>query len=78
MIELDKFLLKDLMEIIKQLDIDVGKSRKKSELIDAIDEYFNQNEGFVLADGVLDIMADGYGFLRETSVEKIFIFQLLK
>lgn len=70
MIELDKFLLKDLMEIIKQLDIDVGKSRKKSELIDAIDEYFNQNEGFVLADGVLDIMADGYGFLRETSVEK--------
>lgn len=70
MIELDKFLLKDLIEIIKQLDIDVGKSRKKSELIDAIDEYFNQNEGFVLADGVLDIMADGYGFLRETSVEK--------
>lgn len=70
MIELDKFLLKDLMEIIKQLDIDVGKSRKKSELIDAIDEYFNQNEGFVLADGILDVMADGYGFLRETSVEK--------
>ena len=29
-----------------------------------------EEEGFVLADGVLDIMSDGYGFLRETSVEK--------
>lgn len=70
MIELDKFLIKELAEIAKQLGIDTGKSKKKSEIIEIIEKHMEETEGFVLAEGVLDIMADGYGFLRETSVEK--------
>ncbi len=70
MIELEKFLLKELMEIAKLLEVEIGKGKKKSEVIEAIENYVEQTEGFVLAEGVLDIMADGYGFLRETSVEK--------
>lgn len=70
MIELEKFLLKELTEIAKQLDIDTGKIKKKQEFVAAIEKRMDETEGFVLADGVLDIMADGYGFLRETSVEK--------
>ena len=70
MIELEKFLLRELNEIAKQLGIDTGKLKKKSEVVEAIEKRMDETEGFVLADGVLDIMADGYGFLRETSVEK--------
>ena len=70
MIELEKFLLKELTEIAKQLEIDLGNTKKKSEIIKIIEEHMEKTEGFILADGVLDIMADGYGFLRETSVEK--------
>ena len=70
MIELEKFLLKELTEISKHLEVDLGNKKKKSEIIDAIETHMNKTEGFVLAEGFLDIMADGYGFLRETSVEK--------
>ena len=70
MIELEKFLLKELNEIAKQLEIDLTNKKKKSEVIAAIEEHMEQTEGFILAEGTLDIMADGYGFLRETSVEK--------
>lgn len=70
MIELEKFLLKELNEIAKQLEIDLAHKKKKSEVIEAIEDRMNKTEGFVLAEGILDIMADGYGFLRETSVEK--------
>ena len=70
MIELEKFLLKELNEIAKQLEIDLTNKKKKSEVITAIEEHMEQTEGFILAEGTLDIMTDGYGFLRETSVEK--------
>ena len=70
MIELEKFLLKELNEIAKQLEIDLTNKKKKSEVINAIEEHMEQTEGFILAEGTLNIMADGYGFLRETSVEK--------
>lgn len=70
MIELEKFLLKELNEIAKQLGVDLNNKKKKSEVIKAIEEHMEQTEGFILAEGILDIMADGYGFLRETSVDK--------
>lgn len=70
MINLENYLLKELNEIARQLGADIGKSKKKSEIIEVIEKHMEEEEGFVLADGVLDIMSDGYGFLRETSVEK--------
>ena len=59
MIELEKFLLKELNEIAKQLEIDLTNKKKKSEVIEAIEEHMEQTEGFILAEGKLDIMADG-------------------
>lgn len=35
-----------------------------------------EKEGIYLAWGNLDTMADGYGFLRDTNVKKISMFQL--
>ncbi|MDO4690735.1 MAG: transcription termination factor Rho [Fusobacterium sp.] len=66
---LEKFLLKDLLEIAKNLELSIPNNIKKNELKDLIDKYFEENQT-LLANGVLDIIADGYGFLRNTSVEK--------
>ncbi|MDY4011600.1 MAG: transcription termination factor Rho [Fusobacterium gastrosuis] len=66
---LDKFLLKDLLEIIKYLNLEVPSNSKKDTVKSIINNYLEQNETLI-ASGTLDIIADGYGFLRNTSVEK--------
>lgn len=66
---LEKMKLVDLRDITEQLDIEVKSNVKKSELINCIDDYLDR-ESSQLATGTLDILADGYGFLRETSIEK--------
>jgi transcription termination factor Rho len=68
--KLDKFLIKELNEIGKQLGLDLSVRTKKSELIQLIREEINSRENTDIAWGSLDVMADGYGFLRNTSVEK--------
>lgn len=66
---IDSFLLKDLIEIAKDLGLNIANNLKKSEVREIIDKHFEENQT-VLASGVLDIIADGYGFLRNTTVEK--------
>ncbi|MGL4425548.1 MAG: transcription termination factor Rho [Cetobacterium sp.] len=68
--KLEKFLLKDLQEIAKQMEIESSNKLKKAELIDLIIESINGKDGIYLAWGSLEVMADGYGFLRNTNVEK--------
>ncbi|MGL4904572.1 MAG: Rho termination factor N-terminal domain-containing protein, partial [Cetobacterium sp.] len=68
--KLEKFLLKDLQEIARQMEIENSNKLKKAELIDLITESINGKEGIYLAWGSLEVMADGYGFLRNTNVEK--------
>lgn len=67
---LERFLLKEIVEIGKQLDLDFGTRTKKAEIIELIEEYFGANEGMSLGWGNLNILADGYGFLRDTNVGK--------
>lgn len=68
--DLEKFLLKELIEICKQLGIYDSSKKKKSELIKVLEDHIGENPNYIIANGKLDIMTDGYGFLRETSVEK--------
>lgn len=68
--KLDKFLLKELLEMAKQLGIEHKSSIKKDELKKLILEDFSKRDGMDLAWGKLDILNDGYGFLRECSVDK--------
>lgn len=68
--KLDKFLLKELLEIAKQLGIEHKSGIKKEELKNLIMEDLAKKEIMDIAWGKLDILSDGYGFLRETSVEK--------
>ncbi|MGL4980845.1 MAG: transcription termination factor Rho [Fusobacteriaceae bacterium] len=67
---LERFLLKDIVEIGKQLGLDFGTKTKKAEIIELIVEYFQENEGMALGWGRLNVLADGYGFLRDTNVGK--------
>ncbi|MGL4534645.1 MAG: transcription termination factor Rho [Fusobacteriaceae bacterium] len=65
---LDKFLLKEINEMVKQLGLDLSGKTKKSEIIKLIEE--NLSQGYDIGWGSLDILADGYGFLRNTNVGK--------
>ncbi len=67
--EIDKFSVKELLEICKQLDIDGTARKKKEELVQMINEHLDETGEHVIASGKLDVMSDGYGFLRETTTE---------
>lgn len=53
----------ELREKAAELNIDAS-GMKKGEMIDAIYESLAIAEGFIEVEGILDIMSDGYGFLR--------------
>ncbi|STO30724.1 Transcription termination factor Rho [Fusobacterium necrogenes] len=67
---LDKFLLKELLEIAKQLGLTLKVGAKKNEVKELIEEDISSKENTDIAWGTLEVLPDGYGFLRETSVEK--------
>ncbi|WP_418965903.1 transcription termination factor Rho [Cetobacterium sp.] len=68
--KLENFLLKELQEIARQMGIDYSSRTKKAEIVELINEAIDAKEGMHLAWGNLEVMADGYGFLRNTNVEK--------
>ena len=67
---LDKFLLKELLEIAKQLGLKLKAGIKKNEIKELIEENISTKENTDIAWGTLEVLPDGYGFLRGTSVEK--------
>lgn len=67
---LDKFLLKELLEIGKQLGLVIKAGIKKNELKELIEKDIESKENTDIAWGTLEVLPDGYGFLRGTSVEK--------
>lgn len=61
--ELAEFKVPELREKAAELNIDASGMRKQ-EMIDAIYEALAIAEGFIEVEGILDILQDGYGFLR--------------
>ena len=68
--KLDEFLLRELQEIAKQLGIVYKSGTKKAELKNLIEKNIHEKEGMDIAWGTLEVLTDGYGFLRNTSLEK--------
>lgn len=68
--KLDEFLLKELQEIAKQLGIVYKSGTKKAELKNLIEKDIHEKDGMDIAWGTLEVLTDGYGFLRNTSLEK--------
>jgi transcription termination factor Rho len=54
----------DLLKIAEDLDIPGVSGLRKSELIYKIMEHTSSSNGAILAEGVLEILDEGYGFLR--------------
>ncbi len=61
--ELAKLKVAELREKAQELELDVA-GLKKAELVEAVYEASVKAEGFLEVSGILDIMPDGYGFLR--------------
>lgn len=56
--------LTELYKLAKEYQIPYYASMKKKELIFAVLRAQAEKDGLIFAEGVLDIMSDGYGFLR--------------
>ena len=62
--DLEPKTVTELKAIGAELGLDLKAVRKKDELIDAVLEAKVKAEGFVEVVGILDVLPEGYGFLR--------------
>jgi len=62
--DLEPKTVAELKAMATELGIDIKPLKKKDELIEAVLEAKVKSEGFVDVVGVLDILPEGYGFLR--------------
>lgn len=65
--DLETFSLEELQRLAKELDLKGYSTMKKKELIFALLKQEAEAEGLIFAQGVLEIMPDGYGFLRRVN-----------
>jgi transcription termination factor Rho len=54
----------DLAAIAKDMNIDGAAAMRKQELIFSILQAQTEQNGFICGEGVLEILPDGFGFLR--------------
>ena len=62
--ELQRLKIQELTELAGKLNIESYSGMNKQELIVKILEGQNEKEGGVTAEGVLEVLKEGYGFLR--------------
>ena len=78
-VQLQKKGRKDLHELAEDLKIEEFKQLKKADLIFKILQAKTENNCIIFAKGILEILPDGYGFLRTSnylpSAEDIYISQ---
>jgi transcription termination factor Rho len=64
--ELQEMNIRELMEVARGMDIEGVSTMRKSELIFKILEGQTEKNGLIHAEGVLQVLAEGYGFLRSS------------
>ena len=62
--ELKKMKIKDLLGLAKELGIEGARGMRKQELIFAILEAQTRQNGLIYGEGVLQVLPEGFGFLR--------------
>jgi transcription termination factor Rho len=62
--ELEALKVAELREKAAELELDISAIRKKEELIGVVLDALVKAEGFVSCEGILDLLPEGYGFLR--------------
>jgi transcription termination factor Rho len=68
MAELEAKTKEELIELVREMGLEEGELRRE-DLIRRILEAQAQQQGYVLATGVLEIVSEGYGFLRQNSLK---------
>jgi transcription termination factor Rho len=66
--ELEQKTKEELVDMAKERDITLQAGLKKHDIILRLLESQTEQEGNIFCSGVLDIMADGYGFLRQDTL----------
>ena len=64
LVELKNKNIRELMTIAKAYNIDGASSMRKQELIFALLQAQAEMSGLIYGEGVLEILPDGFGFLR--------------
>ncbi|MCX6640062.1 MAG: transcription termination factor Rho [bacterium] len=65
--ELKEMKIADLNKVAKELDIEEYSSMTRQDLVFKILEKQTEKDGLIFAQGVLEILPDGYGFLRSSA-----------
>ena len=65
---LKEMSIQKLIEVAKELEIPGATSMKKQELVFQILRAQAEKEGLIFSEGVLEILPDGFGFLRAPGV----------
>lgn len=64
--ELKEKTIDELTEVAKELNVEGASGMRKQELIFAILNAQTEKTGYVFSEGVLEILPDGFGFLRSS------------
>ena len=62
--ELANLADEELVAKAAELGVDFAEYGERDDLVSAVYDALLQAEGFVMVDGILDLMPDGYGFIR--------------
>src|SRR4030066_1411125 len=66
--ELESKTKEELMEMAKEKGIATPATLKKHDIIMRLLETHTEEQGNIFCSGILEIMADGYGFLRQETL----------
>ena len=66
--DLENMTRDELIDIARQMSISGFTGLKKQDLVMRILQTHTQKQGNIFCSGILEIMADGYGFLRQSSL----------
>ena len=66
-VELKEMTIADLADVAKQLHVGGASGLRKQELIFKMLEAQTEKNGLIFGEGVLEILPDGFGFLRAPS-----------
>jgi transcription termination factor Rho len=66
-VELKEMTISELSDVAKQLNVGGASGLRKQELIFKILEAQTEKNGLIFGEGVLEILPDGFGFLRAPS-----------
>jgi transcription termination factor Rho len=67
-VELEGKTKEELTELAKGMEIQIPAGLKKHDIIMRLFETHTEQQGNILCSGILDIMSDGYGFLRQDTM----------